>query len=213
MGLFITFEGCDGCGKTTQIDLLKKKLIETGCSVSVTREPGGTTVSDQIRKILLNRDNSNIVPLAELLLYEASRAQHVQEFIRPTLVRNKRSVVICDRFYDASTAYQAGARSLKSKLVEQLNTIATDGLKPDLTFYIDIDPATGLSRARTRMKKANSKEDRFERENLNFHTRVRSAYLNIAEKEPDRIKVIDGSRSIEEIHAEILEHVKCFLSE
>jgi dTMP kinase len=210
MGIFITFEGGEGSGKTTQIKLLKNQLADEGYNVHVTREPGGTEISDKIRKILVERENAALVPLAELLLYEASRAQHVEEFILPVM-KEEKAVVLCDRFYDATSAYQAGARSLETDLVNQLNMIATKGLKPNLTFYIDIDPKIGVKRAKDRMAEVNSNEDRFEREKLEFHYRVRDAYLEIAKSNEKRVKIINGEGTIEELNKTIMEHIKCYL--
>jgi len=211
MSLFITFEGGEGSGKTTQIKLLREKIEEMGFTLCLTREPGGTPISEQIRDIILNKQNTKLVPLAELLLYEASRAQHVHEKILPFLNENEKNVLICDRFYDATTAYQACARALGYDLIEKLNHIATSGLNPDLTFYIDIDPSIGVKRAKRVLSQTNSTEGRFEEESLTFHKEVRRAYLDISDRFPSRVKVIDGSLSIEQVHNDIWEHIKCYL--
>ncbi len=196
-GRFITFEGIEGCGKTTQIKLLNDALKKRGIETVLTREPGGTKIGDKIRKVLLDAANSEMVALAELLLYEASRAQHVEEKIRPALSAGK--VVLCDRFYDSSSAYQGAARKLKSSLVHRLNDIATSGLTPDLTIILDISPKAGLARAKGR-----GKPDRLESEELEFHLRVRAGFLKLAKDEPRRVVVVNGSGEVGEIHREII---------
>jgi dTMP kinase len=211
MSLFVTFEGGEGSGKTTQIKLLKEKIEKMGFNPFLTREPGGTPISEQIREIILNKQNTCLVPLAELLLYEASRAQHVQEKILPILKENQKNVILCDRFFDATTAYQACARSLGNDLVENLNKIATSNLSPDLTIYIDIDPEVGIKRAKKVLKDSCSNEGRFEEESLEFHRNVRKAYLDIAKNDPQRVKIVDGSFHVEKVHEEIWEHLKCCL--
>ncbi len=202
MSLFITFEGVEGSGKTTQIERLKKYLIRKGIPCRVTREPGGSSIGEEIRKILLNPDHREMSPLSELLLYEASRAQHVREVVKPLL--KKEMVVLCDRFSDASTAYQGYGRRVDLKWVERLNRLSSDGIKPDLTFLLDCPSAVGLKRALRRnqlLKK--EKEERFEREEIQFHRRVRKGYLSIAEKEPDRVKVIDTRGGEEKVFQKI----------
>lgn len=202
MSLFITFEGVEGSGKTTQIERLKKYLIRKGIPCRVTREPGGSSIGEKIRKILLNPDHREMSPLSELLLYEASRAQHVTEVVKPLL--KKGFVILCDRFSDASTAYQGYGRRVDLKWVERLNRLSSDGIKPDLTFLLDCPSAVGLKRAIQRnqlLKK--EKEERFEREKIQFHHRVRKGYLSIAEKEPVRVKVIDTRKGEEKVFQKI----------
>lgn len=190
MSLFITFEGIEGSGKTTQIRLLKDYLDKKGIPCKITREPGGTSIGEKIRNILLNPEHQNMTPLSELFLYEASRAQHVHEIIKP-LIKQK-IVIICDRFADASIAYQAFGRGLDLKLVERLNRIASQGLRPDITFILDCPLDLGLKRALDRNQKGETvKEDRFEREDIKFHQRVRKGYIELAKKDPRRIKIID----------------------
>lgn len=190
MSLFITFEGVEGSGKTTQIERLKKYLTKKGIPCEITREPGGTAIGEKIRKILLNPEYKGMTPLSELFLYEASRAQHVQAVIRPLL--EKGITVLCDRFTDASIAYQAYGRKLDLKLVQDLNQISSQGLIPDITFILDCPSRLGLKRALRRNKRLkNIKEDRFEREDIRFHQRVRKGYLALAKMDPQRIKVID----------------------
>ena len=202
MALFITFEGVEGSGKTTQIRRLKTYLNRKGIPCRVTREPGGTSISDQVRKILLNPDNKGLVPLAELFLYEAARAQHIKEFIKPLL--KKKGVILCDRFADASVAYQGDGRRLGVKLVERLNRMATEGLKPDVTFLLDCPTGVGLKRAIRRNEALKQeKEGRFEREKIQFHNRVRKGYLVLARKEPRRVKVIDTRKGEDKVFEEI----------
>lgn len=199
-GLFITFEGIEGCGKTSQVDLLKANLEAKGSKVEVTREPGGTPISEAIREILLDPTHAELSPIAELLLYQASRAQHVSERIRPAL--DGGTIVVCDRFYDSTTAYQGAGRGLPRQDLKRLHTLATGGLSPDLTILIDLDAETGL----TRVKNARE-SDRMEQESLIFHNRVREGFLKLADQESDRIKVVDGGPPQEVIAAEIMQLV------
>jgi dTMP kinase len=190
LSLFITFEGVEGSGKTTQIQRLKKYLTQKGIPCKVTREPGGSSIGEKIRKILLNPDHGEMTPTSELLLYEAARAQHVKEVINPFL--KKGSVVLCDRFTDATVAYQGHGRMIDLKWVECLNRLSSQGIRPDVTFLLDCPSDIGLKRAfqRNRMLKQ-EKEERFEREEIQFHRRVRKGYLDIAKREPHRVKLID----------------------
>lgn len=195
MGFFITFEGIEGCGKTTQLRLLKERLAALGEKVTVTREPGGCPVADQMRAILLDAKNSAITPLAELLLYAAARAQHVQEVIVPALERGE--TVLCDRFTDATVAYQGHGRGLDLAVIEKLNTLATGSLQPALTVLIDCPVEVGLSRALARIEATSgAKEERFERESLLFHQKVRNGYLALANAFPERFVVVDGSGDV-----------------
>ena len=205
MSRFITLEGVEGSGKTTQILLLKKALRKKGLKVILTREPGGTPIGDQIRRILLDRKNKKMTALTELLLYEAGRAQHVSEKIRPALKQNK--IVISDRYYDASTAYQGAARSLPPALVKNLNQIAAQGVKPDLTFILDLPVSVGLSRMKKRYS-SSKKIDRIELEKEAFHKKIRQGYLKLAKKEPGRIKVIDANQTHKDIHTEIMQWIQ-----
>jgi dTMP kinase len=201
--VFITFEGIEGCGKTTQATLLGETLRSHNIPIYVTREPGGTRIGDQIRKILLHSENTDLTPLAELLLYEASRAQHVQEVILPNLQNGIH--VLCDRYGDASIAYQGAGRALTVSLVKEANRMATRGLQPDLTILIDISPETGLSRARTRNLKFDFalEEGRFEEEDSIFHRRVREGYLQLAREDAERFRIIDGSGDVEDVRQQI----------
>ncbi len=190
MSLFITFEGVEGSGKTTQIRRLKRYLTQKGIPCKVTREPGGCLIGEKIRKILLNPDHREMVPLSELFLYEASRAQHVKEVIEPFLAKGV--MVLCDRFSDASIAYQGYGRKLDLGLVKRLNRLSSEGIKPHVTFLLDCPSDLGLKRAVQRNQvQRKEKEERFEREKIQFHHRVRRGYLSLAKKEPHRVKVID----------------------
>ncbi len=202
-GLFITFEGIEGSGKTTQATLLVEYLKSKNIPVLYTREPGGTPIGDQIRKVLLNTENHRMTGLTELLLYGASRAQHVEQLIRPNL--EKGVMVVCDRYTDATLAYQWAGRGLDRKAVEIVNQLATSGLYPDLTILLDVPVELGLERAKNRNLKLNlqNREGRFEEESLSFHHRVREGYRKLADSEPGRIYLIDGAKDIPTIHEEI----------
>lgn len=193
---FISFEGIEGSGKSTQIKLLAGYLRTKGHNVLETVEPGGTRIGTKIRSLLLEPAN-HMDPLTELLLYYASRAQHVREVIYPAILKN--TVVITDRFTDSTVAYQGYARGLDLSLINALDEIVVPDLKPFLTFLLDLDVEEGLRRNRYAQK-----EDRFELETLEFHTSVRSAFLQIAKEEPERVKVIDASKSAEEVSMEII---------
>jgi dTMP kinase len=191
-GPFITFEGIEGSGKSTQILLLANYLSAHGKSVTLTREPGGTTIGDQARRILLDPANTRLDPKAELLLYAAGRAQHLAELIAPELASGK--IVLCDRFSDATLAYQGYGRGLDLELIRTLDRIVTDGMRPDLTILLDIDAAAGLARARGRNSRGGlESEARFENEDLSFHERVRQGYLDLAKREPGRFCIMDAS--------------------
>jgi len=200
-GRFITFEGIDGCGKTTQFHMLAAWLREQGRDVVETVEPGGTGIGQQIRKILLNPENFDLKPRAELLLYFASRAQNVDQIIRPALDAGK--VVICDRFTDSTLVYQGCGRGLDSGIVMELDRIACRGLKPDTTLLLDVDLATSLQRAKRRNERMGKTESRIDDEGAAFHERVRSGYLQLAAAEPERFRVIDGRAPIGEVAARI----------
>lgn len=211
MAFFITFEGIEGCGKTTQESRLAEILSQKGYPVVVTREPGGCAIAEQIRAILLDAANRALVPLAELLLYAAARAQHVEEVIRPALAADK--IVICDRFTDATAAYQGYGRSLDVSLIGELNSLATGGIKPDLTILLDCPEEVGLSRAMARINSVEgAREERFEQESLRFHRAVREGYLRLAAAEPDRFVVVDGTLGIGETAAAVAETVISRLS-
>jgi dTMP kinase len=175
-----------------------------------TRDPGGTTIGNQVRELLLNAENVQMSPMAELLLYEASRAQLVQEVIRPSLAA--RRIVLCDRFTDSTVAYQGYGRGLDLDLIERLNAAAADGLRPDLTFLLDLDPEVGLARVSGRLTQPRQRRDRLEDEVLEFHQRVRAGYRALAAREPGRVVVLDGVLGILEIEARIRRHVETRLA-
>ncbi len=197
-GLFITFEGIDGSGKSTQVEKLKDYLCYRKFKVMTLRDPGSTAISEKIRDILLDRENMAISPWAELLLYEAARAQLVEQKIKPAL--NEGKIVICDRFYDSTTAYQGHARKLDMDIVQQANRIGSCGLSPDFTFYIDVKPEIVFER----IKKIKILQDRMESEGLEFQRVVRQGYLKIAERHPHRFRVISGHDTIDNVHQKIV---------
>jgi len=205
-GRFLSFEGIEGCGKTTQIALLSEYLSKRSIASTITREPGGTAVGEGIRKILLNSETIHLTVAAELLLFYASRSQNIAEKILPALARGE--VVICDRFYHASMAYQGYGRGVPLDFIERLNDLVCGENRPETTILLDIAPELGLSRARARnQKKAeqmSEDEGRFEMEDLVFYTKIRNGYLDLARRDPERIKVIAADRSIEEIHRDIV---------
>jgi dTMP kinase len=200
-GLFITFEGGEGSGKTTQLNALLAHLLSAGRDAVETRDPGGTSIGKQIRAVLLDPACGGMTPVVELLLYEASRAQVVHERIRPALAADR--IVLCDRFTDSTVAYQGYGRGLDLTLIERLNTLATEGLRPDLTLLLDLDPAVGLLRAARRMTEPHEGHDRIEGEVLAFHQRVRTGYRAVAAAEPERVIVLDASRGLGEIEGQI----------
>ena len=200
-GTFITFEGLDGSGKTTQLEMFARRLRRAGVPVTIAREPGGTRVGDAIRRIVLSSQTVKLEPMSELLLYFASRAQNVSEVILPALRAGR--TVVCDRFTDSSRAYQGQARGLGLEAVNELDRMACQGLRPDHTILIDIEHRSGVTRARRRNRSAVADEGRLEREGERFFTRARRAYLAIARREPRRVHVVNGDRSVEAIHKEI----------
>ncbi len=209
-GKFITVEGLDGCGKSTQLERLAHVLRRNGTHPVVTREPGGTATGDKIRGILLNSGTANLSPYAELALMFASRAQHIHEVIQPALTAGK--IVLCDRFTDSTEAYQGGGRKLGSEPVLQLHSTLCGDLQPDLTILMDSDVAASVERARRRnklrSKGSNVDENRFEQESRAFFGRVRNAYLAIARREPQRVVLIDARGSADETHAQIVELIR-----
>lgn len=194
-GLFITFEGADGSGKTTQANLLVDYCKKSGFKVLNTREPGGTRVSEKIREVILDPKSNEIAATTEALLYAASRAQHVAEIIKPAL--ENCDFVICDRFMDSSIAYQGYGRLLGDQ-VRMINEFAVQGLIPDLTFFIDVKPSDGLARI-----KKNGALDRIEKETISFHERVYAGYMEIIEQNRKRFVVVDGTKSIDSLSNEI----------
>ncbi len=209
-GLFITFEGIEGCGKSTQVKLLERRLRMRRIPVIATREPGGTGIGKIIRKTLLDARNTAISPLTELLLYAADRAQHVKEVIRPGL--REGNWVLCDRFMDATEAYQGRARGQSADLIRCLNDLVIQGLRPDLTFLLDLSVETGLDRAFRRNRLSNTaNQDRFERERLSFHRKVRRAYLQLARKEKDRFVIIDAGAGKKEVEEAVFRFIEPLL--
>ena len=197
--MFVTFEGIEGCGKTTQAKLLCEALVDRGYSVVFTREPGGTPAAEELRSFLLKPREERFPPFAELSVYEAARAFHVENLIKPSLKEG--AVVICDRFIDSTLAYQGYGRGIDLSLVERLNQEATGGLKPDLTVLIDLPVEEAFKRISERRK------DRMESESLKFHQRVREGFLEIARREPERFLIVDGRKEVEELHTLILGEV------
>ena len=212
-GRFITFEGLDGSGKSTQLEKLAKVLRKQSAAVVTTREPGGTPTGEKIRSVLLDTGTSGLSPYAELALMFASRAQHIQEVIEPALAAG--DMVLCDRFTDSTEAYQGGGRKLGSAPVLELHRVLCGNLQPDLTILMDSDVAASVERARRRNKTNASTnghgrgdENRFEQESRAFFGRVRQAYLAIAKREPHRVVLVDARGSADETHAKILEAVR-----
>jgi len=199
---FVTFEGGDGTGKTTQVQALNSFLVDNGRGCVVTREPGGTSLGKLIRQVLVEVSDHEISSSTELFLYLADRAQHVNEIIRPAIAGGK--VVLCDRFTDSTVAYQGYGRGIDLALLQQLNRLADGGVQPDITFLLDCPVKLGLSRTNKRQSESGQpREDRFEREKIEFHDKVRAGFLEMAQAEPARFRVIDASRSIEEVWLDI----------
>lgn len=205
-GKFITIEGTDGSGKSTQIELLMDYLRKKGADVIFTREPGGTQISEKIREIILDVDNSEMTGITEALLYAAARSQHVEEKIIPALEAGK--IIICDRFVDSSIAYQGAARGLGAEKIMGINEAALHGIMPDMTLFFDLSPEKGILR-----KKNERALDRLEKEKMDFHEKVYEGYKNLCKKYPERIKPIDADRSIDEVHSEVIEVIDGLLKE
>lgn len=204
-GILISFEGIEGTGKTIQSKLLYEYLFKKGYNVILTEEPGGTRIGLKIRELLLSVENKEMTSFAELLLYNASRAQHIKEVILPAI--NRGAVVITDRFIDSTIAYQGYGRGIDLNLIYSIDKIVTAGLRPDITILLDLDVEAGLKRNR-----GINKVDRLELEDVEFHKLVRSGYLEIAAKEPERIKLIDASGGIKEIHSKTVSIVMDFIN-
>ena len=200
-GKFITIEGCEGVGKSTQLALLKEYFASNGIDAIFTREPGGTDIAEQIRGIILNAENKALTPVTELLLYASARRQHTEEKILKALSEGK--VVVCDRYADSTIAYQGYARNLDKDLIEKLNEIAMAGVKIDLTLFLDLAPELGFAR-----KGGADKNDRLENEKIDFHKRVYEGFVSIAEKDKDRVVRIDSSKSVDEVFAQIVSAMK-----
>ena len=200
-GIFITFEGMDGSGKSTQMRRLAARLRVLGRTVIETVEPGGPPIAMKIRRILLDNANQELSPVAEILLYFASRAQNVDEWIHPALARGE--IVLSDRFTDSSLVYQGGGRELGAEAVKALEKIACRGLKPDLTLLVDVDAEASLARARARNEAQPHCETRMDDQSLDFHRKVYDAYHALAAAEPDRVKVVNGRTGIDSIEREV----------
>ena len=200
-GKFVSFEGIEGCGKTTQIALLSEYLKKRNIPHTITREPGGTAVGEGIRKILLNSETIHLTAASELLLFYASRSQNIQEKIKPALERGE--MVICDRYYHASMAYQGYGRGIPLDFIQKLTDLVCQPYRPDMTFLLDIEPEVGLARARARNHARTENEGRFEAEDLAFYNKVRDGYLELA-SEDERIQLIYADRPIEAVHRHLL---------
>jgi dTMP kinase len=203
MGLFLVFEGIEGCGKTTQVALLGTYLESRRLACVATREPGGTSVGEEIRKIFLHSNNREITPLTELLLVTASRIQHVHQVIQPALAADR--IVLCDRFFDATVAYQGYAGGLELDLIYRTHELFLASLTPDLTLLLDCPVEVGLGRSRSRNAAAGRQHEdgRFEAKDLEFHGRVRQGYLAIAGREPGRFRIIDARQSVAQMHQDV----------
>lgn len=206
-GIFITFEGIDGSGKSTLISLLSCMLDDRGADHLVTREPGGTTLGRKLRAVLLDPQAAGLADMVELLLYEADRAQHIREIIRPALERDR--IVLCDRFSDATIAYQGFGRGLPMDRVRAIDSQVRDGLLPDLTVLLDLPVEAGLNRTRNRnLGKKNAQESRMDDEAASFHEKVRRGYLEIAASEPGRFLVLNGLRQPEELARAVMDELE-----
>jgi len=203
-GYLITFEGLDGSGKSTQALKLKEELSQKGYSVILTREPGGTPLAEEIRRVILTPTTEPLVPMAEILLYAASRAQHVESLIKPALAEGK--IVISDRFIDSSIAYQGYGLGWDVKAVQTVNRMAVNGLMPDLTFFIDVSVEKALERVKGRQHKAEA--DRIESREVLFHRKVREGFIQLAQSEPRFVRIASEERSVEAIHREVMEILK-----
>jgi len=200
LGLFITLEGIDGCGKSTQREMLAEQLKRRGFEIVVTREPGGSVIGEGIRQLLVSDASVHIASTTELLLYVAARAQHVAELIRPSVDAGR--IVISDRYTDSTVAFQGYGRGLDLDVIERLNRFATGGLKPDLTIVFDLDPNTARSRSGSRP--VGGLLGAFDEQHADFHARMRAGYLRMAQNEPSRIRVVDASGSADETHAQVM---------
>jgi dTMP kinase len=209
-GKLITLEGLDGSGKSTQLALEAERLRGKGFRVTATREPGGTAVGQQIREIVLHAPRGSVTPFTELALMFAARAQHIEEVILPSLRAG--DLVLCDRFTDSSVAYQGYGRGIPLQMIKGLETMLCQGVRPDLTLILEIDPETGARRSGQRNRAASDPDTRFEQEGVEFFERVRRGYREIAQQEPARIRRVDGQGSIEEVHARVRQVVDDFLT-
>jgi dTMP kinase len=202
-GLFVTFEGIEGCGKSTQVQLASSWLQTKNIPHLVTREPGGTQIGTEIRKILLSENTVELQPVSEALLYLADRFQHIVEVIRPALDDGK--IVLADRYHDSTVAYQGYGRGIPVQWIENIWIGSNAALVPDLTILLDLDPQIGLQRSLEKLRARGLDESRFEKEAFEFHIRVREGFLELAKQEPDRFRIIDASLSSEKIHHQVAE--------
>ena len=200
-GLFITMEGTDGAGKTTQINRLAQYFEDKGYKVICTREPGGTPISEKIREIIIDKNNTEMTDMTEALLYAAARAQHVEEVILPALKEG--DIVVSDRFVDSSVVYQGFARSIGERLIKNINKYAVGDLEPDITFFLKLKPEDGLAR-----KREQAELDRLEAEKFSFHQRVYDGYVRLSKRCKNRIQVINALKSVDEIHDEIVKGIE-----
>jgi dTMP kinase len=209
--MFITLEGIEGSGKTTQIRFLAEFLEQRGIECVVTRQPGGTLIGENIRSILLDPASTVLAPMTELLLYMADRSQHIDELIQPSLDAGK--TVVCDRYFDATLVYQGFARGLDTELIQKLHQILFNNLKPDITLLLDLDPTIGLKRAWQQLNtgQRSGHESRFEVETLAFHEKVRAGYLELARLEPSRFRIIDAAQSQNQVSTAIRQIVAPFI--
>lgn len=203
-GLFITVEGTDGSGKTTQINLMEDYLKNRGYQIVLTREPGGTRISEEIRTMVLDNRNSDMGYITEMLLYASSRAQLVFQVIRPAIEAGK--IVICDRFIDSSFVYQGFGRGIDFNIISAVNKAAIDGIEPDITFFFDLEPEIALKR-----RKEATTADRIENEEIDFHKRVYNGYMKLISMYPDRIRQIEASRNVEDIFSEVRNHLNVLI--
>jgi dTMP kinase len=213
MRLFITFEGIEGCGKTTQIKMAGEYLKSRNIPFVRTEEPGGSPLGMEIRKILLNEDSFEICAASEVFLFSAARAQHVKDVILPALKRE--DVVLCDRFYDATIAYQGFGREFDIDIIRKINAVSTGQLKPNVTFLFDIPAQVGIKRAMKRISQIRdvNKEDRFEKEKMEFHKKVREGYLSLADSESERFRIIDGSKDRSAVHRKVCSLISSLIDE
>jgi dTMP kinase len=210
--IFITFEGIEGCGKTTQLNLAARWLEEQGFGVRSTREPGGTEFGVQIRKILLSESSTGLNALSEALLYMADRFQHIQDVIRPSL--DEGGIILCDRYHDSTIAYQGYARGISLEILSVIWDYSGIAVEPDLTLLLDLEPKVGLERSLRKLAAMKVDESRFEKETVDFHGRVRDGFLTLLQQNPTRMRMIDASKSIDSVHRQVIEciseHLKIF---
>ncbi len=213
MRLFITFEGIEGCGKTTQIKMAGEYLKSRNIPFIMTEEPGGSPLGVKIRKILLNEGPFEICAASEVFLFSAARAQHVKDVILPALKRG--DVVLCDRFYDATIAYQGFGRGFDIDIIQRINAVSTGQLKPNVTFLFDVPAPVGIKRAMNRISQIRdvNKEDRFENEEIEFHKKVRAGYLSLADSESERFRIIDGSKDISAVHRKVCSLISSLIND